>query len=432
MADTPFASSQAVSDTAQDATPEALRAPTKRLRFGFILMLCLANVALWFSMVPVTGYLLPKQLLVLEPVASSRYFYIGLVSFVGAFFSIFSNPIGGALSDRTTSRFGRRVPWLVGCGALGAGALALLANANGIALLFVGYGLYQLVVNGALAALIAVVPDKAPEEQRGIVSAFVGLTYPLAIVVGAVVIGILFTTVSVGYYILAVTLVVGMIVFSLVLHDTRLPRAAVAPFHWGAFLKSFWLDPRKHSDFGWAWLSRFLVNMGWNMTVGGLLFYYLRDAVKVKDPSSSEAIVQIIAVAMILVSSIIGGYLSDRFQRRKVFVVVSAVMIAIALLILALVTAWVAVLVAAVIVGLGFGSYLAVDLALLTDVLPSASDRGKDMGVFNIANALPGAVGPLLAGILVPRLGGFQPLFLIATVSVLVAALSILPIKAVR
>jgi MFS family permease len=254
----------------------------------------------------------------------------------------------------------------------------------------------------------------------------------VATVLGAVVVGLLVTNIQLGYYILIVALVVVMVLFSFTLRDARLPREAAPPFRWGAFVCSFWISPRKHPDFGWAFLSRFLVNVGWNTTVGGLLFQYLKYGVKVSNPAASVAIAQIVAVAMIVLSSIVGGYLSDRFQRRKIFVIISACMIAVALLLLALVTDWTAVLIAAVIVGLGFGAYLAVDLALLTEVLPSASDRGKDMGVFNIANALPGAIGPLAAGILVPIFGSFQPLFFMATGVVLLAALSILPIKSVR
>jgi MFS family permease len=442
MAETPYSPTPGPLTSATDATdaasvaeaalPEALRTPTKRLSFGFILMLCLANVALWFSMQPVANILLPEQIDRFDPNPSRQILYNGLILFGGALLSVFSNPIGGALSDRTTSRFGRRIPWLIGCAALSAGALALMANATGIALLFVGYGLYQLIVNGALAALTAVVPDKAPEQQRGFVSAFVGLTLPVATVLGAVVVGLLVTNIQLGYYILIVALLVVMVLFSFTLRDARLPREAAPPFRWGAFVRSFWISPRKHPDFGWAFLSRFLVNVGWNTTVGGLLFQYLKYGVKVSNPAASVAIAQIVAVAMIVLSSIVGGYLSDRFQRRKIFVIISACMIAVALLLLALVTDWTAVLIAAVIVGLGFGAYLAVDLALLTEVLPSASDRGKDMGVFNIANALPGAIGPLAAGILVPIFGSFQPLFFMATGVVLLAALSILPIKSVR
>src|SRR5579859_5041689 len=258
MADSPFVSPDAtaasLAEVQGESQHEALRAPTKRLRFGFILMLSLANIALWFSMQPVIIYLLPKQIIAFDPNAAHQGLYDGLVLAVGAFLSIFSNTIGGALSDRTTSRFGRRAPWLIGCTVLSAGALALLGNATTLAMLFIGYGLYQLVVNGALAALTAVVPDKAPDEQRGLVSAFVGLSLPVAIVVGAVVIGIAIKNVQTGYYILAGSFVVVTLVFTLVLRDTPLPREAVPPFRLGAFLRGFWINPRTNPDFGWAWM----------------------------------------------------------------------------------------------------------------------------------------------------------------------------------
>ncbi len=436
MADTPFVSpdvpATSLVDSEGESQHEALRTPTRRLGFGFILMLCLANIALWFSMQPVIYYLLPKQIFALEPDKARQSLYIGLVLAVGAFFSIFSNTIGGALSDRTTSRFGRRAPWLIGCAVLSAGALALLGNANTLAILFIGYGLYQLVVNGALAALTAVVPDKAPDEQRGLVSAFVGLALPVAIVAGAVVIGIAVRDVKTGYYILAISFVIITVLFTFMLHDTPLPREAVPPFRLGAFLRGFWINPRTNPDFGWAWLVRFLVNFGWSSTLGSFLLPYLKNAVGVSDPSGSAAIAQIIAVAMILISSIVGGYLSDRFRRRKIFVIGAAGLICVALFILAFFTSWTTTLIAAVIVGLGFGAYLAVDLALMTEVLPSQRDRGKDMGVFNIANALPNALAPLIGGVVIASFGSFQPLFFIAAGAVLLAALLVLPIKKVR
>jgi MFS family permease len=448
MADTPFVSPDATAAPAlagveSASLPEALRPPTRRLGFGFILMLCLANIALWFSMQPVIIYLLPEQIIKFDANPANQAFYDGLVLAFGAFFSIFSNTIGGALSDRTTSRWGRRAPWMIGSAVLSAGALALLANATTIAMLFIGYGLYQLVVNGALAALTAVVPDKAPENQRGLVSAFVGLSLPVAIVLGAVVIGFgfipklsiggfNFSSIQLGYYILAASFLIVTLLFIPVLRDTSLPRSAVKPFSLGAFLRGFWINPRTNPDFGLAWLVRFLVNFGWSSTLGSFLLLYLTNAVKVDNPAGSASIAQIIAVGMILISSIIGGYLSDKFLRRKIFVISAAGLICAALLLLALVTSWTTTLIAAVIVGLGFGTYLAVDLALMTEVLPSQSDRGKDMGVFNIANALPNALAPLIGGVVIATFGSFQPLFFVAAGAVLLAALLVLPIKSVK
>ena len=38
--------------------------------------------------------------------------------------------------------------------------------------------------------------------------------------------------------------------------------------------------------------------------------------------------------------------------------------------------------------GLGFGIYMAVDLALVADVLPDSASVAKDLGVMNIAGAI--------------------------------------------
>ncbi|HLY32822.1 MAG TPA: MFS transporter, partial [Ktedonobacterales bacterium] len=150
--------------------PAALQAPTRAVGIGFTTMICLANVALWLSMQPVAQILLPLQAEALGG-SAHKADNLGIILGVGAFVSIFSNAIAGALSDRTTSRFGRRRPWLLLCSLLTAATLALLANAPAVYVLVIGWGVYQLFANGVLAALVAIVPDRVPEAQRGSVSA---------------------------------------------------------------------------------------------------------------------------------------------------------------------------------------------------------------------------------------------------------------------
>ena len=103
------------------------------------------------------------------------------------------------------------------------------------------------------------------------------------------------------------------------------------------------------------------------------------------------------------------GWWSDRVGRRKVFVIWSGVLIGASSLVLGLWQAWPGALVAAVVLGAGFGVYQAVDFALITQVLPGAGDRAKDLGVINIASALPQVLAPAIAGlilVLVRELGG--------------------------
>ena len=81
--------------------------------------------------------------------------------------------------------------------------------------------------------------------------------------------------------------------------------------------------------------------------------------------------------------------------------------------------------------GFAYGIYIAVDQALLAEVLPNADDRAKDMGILNIANTLPQVIAPVLAGVLVSVLG-YQPVFIIAMALAVVSAIVLKPIRRVR
>ncbi|WP_030752856.1 MFS transporter [Streptomyces griseus] len=129
---------------------------------------------------------------------------------------------------------------------------------------------------------------------------------------------------------------------------------------------------------------------------------------------------------------IIGGWLSDRFDRRKLFVGASAALAAVALIVPALSSGWPAMLVFSVVDGLGFGCYMAVDTALVTMVLPAAEDAARDMGVLNVANAGPRIVAPFVASAVVSIGGGYTPLFLVAAVLSVLGALAVRPIRSVR
>ncbi len=83
--------------------------------------------------------------------------------------------------------------------------------------------------------------------------------------------------------------------------------------------------------------------------------------------------------------------------------------------------------------GLGFGVYMAVDLALVADVLPDKDNAAKDLGVFNIAGALPFSVAPALApAILAIGHGNYGVLYAVAGVCAIIGATAILPVKTIR
>jgi MFS family permease len=197
-----------------------------------------------------------------------------------------------------------------------------------------------------------------------------------------------------------------------------------------AFLKSFWVSPRRYPDFAWAWLTRFLVNLG--NALGTLyLFYYLQDEVGYGDPEGGVLILSLIYSICVVVTAVWSGRRSDRAGRRRVFVTISGVVMSVAALLLATWPSWPVAVAGAVILGVGFGVFLSVDFAILTEVLPAAADRGKDLGVINIANSLPQVLAPAVAAPVIAWLGGYQTLYVVAAVIGLAGALLVRRIRGV-
>jgi MFS family permease len=182
------------------------------------------------------------------------------------------------------------------------------------------------------------------------------------------------------------------------------------------------VDPRRHPDFGWAWITRFLASLAIGMGTLYLL-YFLRAKVTHTHATQDLFILIVIYTVLVIITAIFGGMISDRIGKRKMIVTVSGILMGVAALVLTFVETWHGALVAAVLFGAGFGAYLAVDQALITQVLPAASDRAKDLGIINIAIVGPSAVaGALSAGLV--TLGGYPLLY--AATAVVAAAGSIL------
>ena len=144
---------------------EALQVPIKAVNAGFQLLLSLANLVIWLSILPISQILLPTQIAALG--AANKFTNLAIATAVGVLAAVITNPIAGALSDRTTSRLGRRRPWFLVGSILSAVTLALLANATSFVALVLWWALFHIAANAILAGLSAVVPDQVPVRQRG-------------------------------------------------------------------------------------------------------------------------------------------------------------------------------------------------------------------------------------------------------------------------
>jgi MFS family permease len=425
----------AVPSPEPDTLPEALQTPTRSVSVGFMLALTLANAVLYMCYVGIGGLLLPLQISSIDP--ANKVANLGIVISISVLLALVGNPLAGALSDRTTSRFGRRRPWIFVGALVSALALAIMMSAQTIIMIFIGWAAFQLFSNFVLAALTAIIPDQIPEAQRGTVSGIVGLAGSVGSIIGAILIGIVIKTPAPSYLLLIVLVLIVLVPYSLLLREKALPKEYVQKFHPGAFLKNFWIDPRKHPDFAWAWLTRFIPVFGYFLGTG-YLFYYLQDAVHYERLFPGQSVEQgvstltIISTLVAIIFTVLGGILSDRFKRRKPFIVLANILVAAALLVFGFVPSWPVLLVTVAVLGVGFGTYLAVDTALVTQVLPSANDRAKDMGIVNIANTLPQSLAPAVAAFIISSTHSYFALFAAGTVIMLLGLLVVRPIRAVR
>jgi MFS family permease len=413
--------------------PRALAEPTEPVTKAWIGTLGLASLAMWMASITPLQVLLPEQIQHIDH--KGKILALGLVSAFGAISSLLATPIAGAFSDRTTRAWsllhlnGRRHRWTLIMALLAAISLALIAwqtTVVGIGILWVLFSAFQ---NGEYASLSAAVPDHVPVNQRATVAGWVGMPQALGLVVGTALVVFVFTGRVGGYLVLAIPLVLLALPFVLATPDYPLDAEHRAPMSLRTLLASYYVSPKRHPDFGWAWITRFLASLAIGMGTLYLL-YFLRDKVHYAHPAQGLFILIAIYTVLVIITAIVGGVISDRIGKRRMIVTVSGILMGVAALVLTFRETWDAALVAAVLFGAGFGAYLAVDQALITQVLPAAKDRAKDLGIINIAIVGPAAVAGALSAVLVD-LGGYPTLYAATAVVAAFGSVLVWKIKSV-
>ena len=407
--------------------------PTQALGSGFLLLYGLANAVIGIGNITFYTILLPERLAAIAPHMQTSAFI--LISALGAVASILTNPLVGAFSDRTTSALGRRLPWVLAGSILLLVALLCLALASSLLVLGLGSILLQIAINVLLAALSAIIPDQVPLRQRATISAVAGMAPLVGGLIGQIIVGQVVTQTPLAFLVLGQVSLIILLLFCLRVRDQSVP-ASPTPFRLVDVPRSLWLSPRRYPDFALTWLARCLIFLA-STTVINYMYYYLQDEVRLPQThgipvAQGVQIFYTIYVISLLVASLIMGRLSDRLQRRKPFVIGASGLMTVGMALFACFPSWQMVLVATVILGLGFGTYLSVDLALASQLLPEAKQHGKDIGLINTAIFLPMLIAPLLAGVTLGYEHGYTVLFGLIALGTVLAAGLILPIQQVR
>jgi MFS family permease len=429
---------EALAAGTETALPAALAEPVRPVRPNWIALLFLANIGLWLAVYAPIQVLLPEQVASLNHhviksggvPSGTDAVLLSVVMGVGAIASLLANPVVGALSDRTTSPRGRRHPWTLACALTGAFGIAVVAAAPAIWVMAIGWFIAELGLGGMLATLTAALPDRVPTNQRGTLGALIGISQMLGTVLGAFIVTVIITRMTAGYAACAVILVACASLFVFRTRDEPLPAEFRPELPVKVALRRLWVSPRRYPDFGWGWLTHFMVNLGNDLGTLYLL-YFLADGAHYHDPQTGLLTLMALYAVALLAAGAGCGMLSDRWGRRKPFIIASATIMALAAAILAVSPTWHMALVAAPLLGAGYGTYWAAAPALLTQVLPAASDRAKDLGLINIGYSLPLVVAPLIAGVVLGLMNSYPALFALAALVTVAAAVTVTRVRSV-
>lgn len=404
---------------------------------GFVLTLGLGAFALMGAMLSTGILTLPLKANAMD--ADSATTIVAVASTAAGVTALVGSPIFGRLSDRTTSRWGRRRPYLVlGAALVIVGALLVLA-ANSTAVLAAGWVAMTLGQVSAYTALGAAIPDQLSVQRRGVASALFGVSGTAGAVLGLAVATAFSPNLAPMILVPAALAAVFLVVFAVVLKDKVLPASEKTPFDLRELLGTFWVNPLKAPSFAYAFGSRFAVFCAIAAVNAYMALYLIMGlGIPTAEVSAKVFLANLVSGVLSLVVATIAGKVSDKVGRRKPFVIASAGIFAVGLFLIARSTSFEDFLIALTVTAIGQGVYLAVDFALITQVLPDPANAAKDLGIMNLASSLPNILVPAVAptllaiGATVAHPQNFGAFFLAAAIAGVLGALLIVPIRGVR
>ena len=329
--------------------------------------------------------------------------YIGYATAIGAFFAITVPPLVGSWSDRVTTRFGRRRPFMVAGVLLGIVGLFVMMTAHSYAQLVAGHVIAQIFLNGAAAAYYAIIPDIVPDAEFGKASGFLAGMQQGGGLLGFV---ITFVFGTIHQTRLSFVVMAGVLLLSLVPvlwasgseggRPIAVARRGAARGSVRNFLRPLWTG-----DFGWVIFTRMMVTAG-----VAAVFYFLssffKDVVHVANTDQFTSIWLVVAFAAMIGPGVWGGHASDRYGRKRFVYAAGAAQILVAAYFIVFYPNQQGIVIAlGALYGIGYGLFLAVDWALACDTIPDRAKAAKDMGLFHVAQTLPNSIIPAIEGSLI-------------------------------
>jgi MFS family permease len=328
---------------------------------------------------------------------------LALVAAASFFFAIAVQPTVGAISDYASTRWGRRKPFIVAGALFDALFLIGIASANSLLAIAAFVTLLSLSTNVARGPFQGYVPDLVPEEQVGLASSMVGLMQVLGNVLGFGLAAVANSQGSVGLAILAIASIELVTMISVVIGVPNGPPAKLRQGRsWVAIAKETWAtDILRERSYVWLLASRLLILMGGASLLNFILLSYLPDGLGLTREETSGVFILMLAIASVvsLLAIVPAARISDRIGRKPVIYACTAIG-AFGVLLIAIAPGVPVAVVGAALFGASQGTFLAVDWALMTDIIPRASS-GRYMGLSNVVTASSTTIAVIIGGFVI-------------------------------
>ena len=381
---------------------DATAAVTPAARFTNLRHAALASLylGLSFTWLPYPLVVLPHIVGEYHPVDTTAW--TGYAVGIGAFFSIVVPPLVGLWSDRLTTPFGRRRPFMVVGVGLGIVGLLVMMVSSSYEMFVLGHVIAQIFLNGAAAAYYAIIPDLVPDDEFGKASGFLA-----GMQQGGALLGFGLTTilplgqVRLSFLVMSIVLLASL--FPVLWASQGEGQRPIALEPRGPAMRAIheFLRPLWTGDFGWVIFTRTMVTAG-VAAVAYFLELFFHDVAHIPNPVQFTSIWLGVAFATMILPGIWGGRASDRFGRKRFVYAAGTLQTLVAVFFIVFYPTQEGLLIAlAVIYGLGYGLYLAVDWALACDTIPDRAKAAKDMGLFHVAQTLPNSIIPFIEGPLI-------------------------------
>lgn len=355
-----------------------------------------------------------------------------LASGIGALAGVIFNYLGGAISDRTTFFLGRRRTWIFIGALVGAASLIGIALAKTVTMVVVFWSIALMFYSTAFAAYSALFSDQVEEKRRGTASGVIGLFNPIAILVGMTLLTALNSlSLTMKYSVVAGISLAGALITCLLVKDEPIKQYESnknsSNLTIGEKLSKLYPNPKKYPSFTWGVITRFLVCTAFASQVYATLFFMQKFNISQEEVTGIATLNSLIQTVGLGISAVLGGMLSDKFRKQKPFVAGASILVAIGVFMMAIAPSIQVVFIGTGILGIGYGAYIAVDMALIARILPNQQDIAKDFGIMNVAGQLPQSIVPVVAPSLIGA-GGFTLLYGTLAVTGLLSAAAVAPI----